>query len=538
MKKRLCVLLALVLCLSCFSGCAKEIDNSGYVPTGDAILMEGEEATIAQEAENTQELTLAYYPDRSLNPVFGSDYTNRVLMSLMYQGLFAVDNQKNVTPILASSYRSSADNRTWVVYLDERATFSDGTRVTPQDVVATYKRAKENDYYKGRFRYHMADVQVTDDGGIAFYMNNSFGNLPLLLDVPIIKESQLDDSIPLGTGPYVFMEGVNGNYLQRLDSWWCGNAKLPATDRDIALIEVGSPAEIRDAFQFGDLSLACTNPMSASFAEYRCDYEMWEIESGQMMYIGCNIQWSDFFPENHSLREFLTYAIDRETLSQEIYRGMADPVTLPAPPSEPYYNQTLASKYAYDSLKFVGELSTFTVPKKKDGGGKQTLRILVNADDSNRVQVARALSDTLNELGLTSTVLEKTSGGFKDTLANASYDIYLGMTRLPPTMDMSEFFRVYGELSWGGLPHETLLDMSLRTLEDTGNFYNFYKKLGEDGRVIPVLFGYHVVYAQRGLIPDLNPSRDNVFYYSLGKDMEAARVEKTAEKPQETTAEG
>ena len=58
------------------------------------------------------------------------------------------------------------------------------------------------------------------------------------------------------------------------------------------------------------------------------------------------------------------------------------------------------------------------------------------------------------------------------------------------------------------------------------------KKIGmtqiftEDGRLIPVLFGNYNVYAHRGLIPDLNPSRDNVFYYVLeGKTMETAKVE-------------
>jgi len=41
----------------------------------------------------------------------------------------------------------------------------------------------------------------------------------------------------------------------------------------------------------------CTNPMSDSFAEYRADYELWEIESGYFLYIGCNIGYSKFFDD-------------------------------------------------------------------------------------------------------------------------------------------------------------------------------------------------------------------------------------------------
>ena len=101
MKKLTAMLLVLVMALGMFSGCSNAIDNSGYVPTGDAILLEGmEPEDLMVEEEPDQELTLAYYPNRSLNPIFGSDYTNRVLMSLMYQCLFAVSNNKEVYPIL------------------------------------------------------------------------------------------------------------------------------------------------------------------------------------------------------------------------------------------------------------------------------------------------------------------------------------------------------------------------------------------------------------------------------------------------------
>lgn len=523
MKKMLAILLLLATTASVFSGCGRNIDNSAYVPTGDAILMEGQDPEdILPEEENTQELALAYYPKYSLNPIYGSDYTNRVLMSLMYQPLFAVDNSKVATPILASSYKVYEGGRTWVVYLEPDARFSDGTAVTNEDVVATYTKAKENDYYKGRFLYHLSKVQLSDDGGVAFYMNTAYENLALLLDVPIIKADQVDydgiEQIPTGSGPYTFQQGVNGGYLQRNHEWWCGDAKLAATDEAIELVEVSSPADVRDEFQFGKVSLACTNPMSASFAEYRCDYELWEIESGYFLYIGCNIQWSDFFPENHPLREFLTYAIDRETYVSDVYRGMADPVTLPCSPREIFYNETLAAKYQYDSMKFLSELASFRVPTK-DGGGDKELRILVNSEDSARVQIARDLAESLTDLGLKSTTLEHSGSVFKNVLAAGNYDIYLGLTRLSPTMDLSEFFRNWGEMSRGGLTHESLQAMCDRAIENSGNFYNLYQKLGDDGRIIPVAFGYYIVYAQRGLLPDLNPARDNVFYYSLGKTM-------------------
>ena len=531
MKKIISLILLLSLVLGLFSGCGRKIDNSAYKPTGDAIVMEGEEPEDILVEEEAQELTLAYYPEKSLNPLFGSDYTNRILMSLMYQPLFAVDSKKNPTPILAGKYQVSANSRNLTVWLDEKATFSDGSFVTPQDVVSTYWQAKENDYYKNRFR-HLINIDITEDGtGILFQLDTAYSNFMMLMDVPIVKVSEVEAAIPLGTGPYTFADSASGATLQRNPNWWCGKAKLAATDVAINLVEVSSPAEVRDAFQFGgdnSVSVVCTNPMSGSFAEYRCDYELWEIESGYFMYIVCNILYSEHFDDG-TLRTFLTHAIDRDKLAVEAYNGMVEPVTLPCSPEESYYNRTLAAKYSYDALKFIERLGRYSIPQKDHED--KVMRLLVNSEDSARVQIARSIAAHLTELGLPCTTLECTGQVYRDAVYVQNFDIYLGMTRLSPNMDLSEYFRPYGEMSRGGLQHENLYGMCLNALQDVGNYYNLYQKLAEDGRLIPVMFGNYTVYAHRGLLPDLNPSRDNVFYYALeGKTMESARVDTVYEE--------
>ncbi len=532
MKKFLSLLLVFSLILPALSGCRKALDNSAYTPTGDALLLEGQNPEdLLPVEEDTQELVLAYYPDRRLNPIFGSDYTNRVLMSLMYQGLFAVDNQKNVTPILCSSYQVSANSRNWTFYVDPAARFSDGTRVTAQDVFATYSKAMENDYYKNRF-YHIWEMALTEDGtGVIMKLDTPFENLPLILDIPIIKASEVEAIIPLGSGPYTFEETASGAHLQRVSDWWCGNVKIPATDTTIKLVSVASPADVRDAFQFGgenSLSVVCANPMSDSFAEYRCDYELWEIESGYFMYLGCNILYSPFFDDG-TLRTYLTYAIDRVSLAEDTYNGMVSTVTLPCPPTSPYYNQALASGGEYDSLKFIDRLGGLRYPTNDDGS-RMEFRILVNSEDSARVRIARSLAESLTEMGLKATTMEHSGSTYKNILVAGNYDVYLGLTRMSPNYDLTEYFRPYGEMSRGGLANEVLLGMCTNALENGGNYYNLYKKLLEDGRIIPMMFGYYAVYAQRGMMPDLSPSRDNVFYYSLGKTMADIQIETVYEE--------
>ena len=66
--------------------------------------------------------------------------------------------------------------------------------------------------------------------------------------------------------------------------------------------------------------------------------------------------------------------------------------------------------------------------------------------------------------------------------------------------------------------------MVKKSLENTGNYYNLHKLVADDGRIIPVMYGYYAIYAKRGVLSDLNPSRDNVFCYSLGKTMEGCKI--------------
>lgn len=523
MKKVTILLLVFALLLGCGSGCADK-EEEAYVPTGGALLMEGQDPEdLMTEEEEPENLTLAYNPDMSLNPLIAYSQNNRVLISLMYQGLFAVSSTYEPVPILCSSFKVEPSGMIWTFYIEKGATFSDGSRVTVDDVLASYQAARESDYYKGRFNYYVAEIRLSNDGeGVSFFLNTPYENLPLLLDVPIVKAEDVAAEHPRGTGPYIYAEGAEGATLTRLPRWWA-DAEIPTRAQTIKLIEAETPAQVRDEFEFGDVGLVVANPLSDSYADFRSDFELWNVDSGVMLYIGCNILYSDYF-EDGKLRTFLTYGIDRDTLIAENYHDHALASTLAASPNSPSYNDSLASKYEYDPLKFIDALSSWNVPKDpKDPNRKMVL--LVNSDDSARLRTARDIAKSLTEFGLPTATLECSGNNYVDVLKANNWDIYLGQTRLAPNQDLSEFFRLWGNLSWGGLPNENVLDLCKDSLENSGNHYNLLAKLADDGRIVPILFGQHAVYAERGAFHNLNPARDNAFFYTLGKTMNGIQID-------------
>jgi len=514
MKKRLSLLLALALTASVFTGCKKSIDNSGYVPTGDAILLEGmDPEDILPPEENTQELCLAYYPSRSMNPLFGSDFTNRALFSLIYQSLFVTDRNYESHPILCSRYVMSRDMKTYTFYIDENATFSDGTKLTIQDVEASLKAAEDSRIYGGRFS-KILRMYISEDGGITMELSTAYENLPILLDIPIIKRTQLEVDRPVGTGPYTLDATSKGACLRRRTDWWC-SAEMIVTAPTIALLDAQSTTQIRDAFQFSDLSLVCADPGSDSYADYRCDYELWDCENGIFLYLAC-CQASEVFsiPE---VRTALTYAIDRETLAEDYYRGFARPVTLPASPLSPHYSEALAERYQYNAVKFAQVI-------QEKGLQGSTVTFLVNKDDSLRLRVARDIAQMLTDCGLVVQMSELSGNNYTYALQAWNFDIYLGQTRLSANMDLTAFFHSNGAVSWGGVNNATAYNLCLQSLENHGNYYSLHKTVMDNGLLCPVLIRSYAVYATRGLLTGLTPSRDNVFYYSLGKNMEQALI--------------
>lgn len=530
MKRITALLLCAAMVAGLLAGCAQE--KQPHVPTGDGLSWENETQAVATSPttaeEEEQAIVMAFYPDVSMNPFLCADYTNRTLFSLIYQSLFVTDQNYEVKPILCQRYRVSEDLKTYTIYPETNARFSDGDPLTVNDVLLSLKAAMEDEsYYAGRFR-HVETINSAADGSVVIQLDTPYEDFTRLLDIPIVKAEETGSLSPLGTGPYVFAQLGPDAALMRNPNWWC-SAELPINASTIPLRIGTGPVDIRDQFEFSDVSLVCADPGSDSYADYRCDYELWDCENGIFVYLGCNTEEGVF--ANKTVRSALTYAIDREILADGYYRDFAEPVTLPCSPMSPWYDDLLASKYEYQANKFGQAV-------KKAAMNGQRIKLLVNKDDTLRLQVASAIAQMLNTSGLVVELVERNSEDYFTDLQYKDYDLYLGQTRLSPNMDLTEFFYENGKLSFGPMNDETMYALCLKSLENSGNFYDLHQMIMNDGRLCPLLYRSYAVYATRGMIDDLHPSRDNVFYYDLGRTQDDALQGRTAETTDPTDPDG
>lgn len=509
MRKLSAFLLIIVLVCGLF-GC--DDAKSPYIPTGDGLQQGG--ATKPTTPPSAQkDLTLAYYPDRSMNPYDCTDYVNRTFVGLLYQPLFSVDAQGTVRPMLCKNYRVSRDMMTYTFYL-EAATFSDGSTLTAEDGAASLSYAAKSAFYKGRFAY-LKSVTVTDDGGVQVQMTTPYENLPLLLDIPIVKAEQVKQEQPLGTGPF-FYETFEGEvWLRRRTNWWC-DAAFPVSTDYIALQEATGPSQMRDAFELSDLGMVVADPGSVTYADFHSNSEeLWSYESGVFLYLTVNSKSAVF--SNAAIRQALTGAIDRSGLCNQYYWGFAAPTVLPISPSSPLYLTSLASKVTYDPDKLTQAVAAAELENN-------AVTLLVNASDGIRLRVARSIAGKLNECGLKVTTSELQETAYLNALKNGKFDLHLGQTKLSANGDLSAFFAAKGALNFGGLADPLKYNLCMDALANAGNYYTLYQQILNDGQLCPILIRSYAVYSKRGVMSTLEPSRDFLFCYDLGRTMEQARL--------------
>ena len=515
MKRIFAILLCAATLAGLFAGCGKQ-DADSYTPTGDGLTVEQDfvGATQSNLEDSPQELSLTYYSEKSMNPYTCTDFTNRALFSLLYQSLFIVDREYNVEPMLCRQFRVSEDMKTYTFYM-EAATFSNGTVLTARDVAASLLAAKESDVYKGRFT-HVSSIDTGADESVVITLSTPMEDLPLLLDIPILQEDQVATDRPLGTGPYVLDESGSSAVLRRRDNWWCAPPMLINAGA-ISLVRAVDNAQIRDSFEFAGLSLVCADPGSDRYADYRCDYELWDCENNLFLYMACNMESPVF--SNEVVRSTLSHCVDRDNIVENFYRGFARSASLPASPLSKSYNSTLANKYGYDggaALKQAVQDAALV--------GTEIV-FLVNSDDSLRLRVAKTIAKTLTEAGLVVKLSALSTGNYTKALQKKEYDLYLGQTKLSNNMDLTPFFSDNGSLSYGDLDDVALYTMCTEALANYGNYYTLHQAVMNDGRLCPILVRSYAIYAIRGLLTGLTPARDNIFYYSLGKTMSKAKLE-------------
>lgn len=497
MNIRKLALLPVLLTLLLLGGCAEEPPEEGIT---EGIASSQEE--LPQDTALPAAFSLPYDPDAALDPVTCPDGIQQTIGSLLYEGLFELDETLEPQNKLCAAAEYDAEVMTWTFQLRTDVVFSDGTALTARDAADTLRRAMDSDRYRAR----LSCVQsVSADGStLRITLNRPNAALPALLDIPIVKSGTERQAVPVGTGPYFLLQDEAGRCLMASEGWWGGRGQ-PL--RRIELVDCTGSDAARYQFtshtvQLITADLTGTSPLSATGR-----FTVQDADTTVLQYVGVNLQ--NPLLARPEVRRALSLGIDREAVTGAYLSGHALPAQFPLSPVSPLYPEELEHSYS---------LTAFITAMEEAGlnsGTERSLTLLVNSENDFKLSVARYLAAALSVCDLKITVKALPWEEYLAAIAAGNYDLFYGETRLTADWDLTALLGSGGSLNHGGYSDvltDQLLANCLASADRSTAVNTLCARFQQQSPILPVCFKRTSVLTQSGVVEGLTPTAANPFH--------------------------
>ena len=132
----------------------------------------------------------------SLNPLFASTDSEKVLSKLMFSTLSAVDYSGHIGLGLAESIKTDETGSVWTVKLRDNMKWSDGEPITNKDVIFTVGLI-QSPSVTSSYSTNLSGVRVEEENGeLIFILATPYANFSSALEFPILPEHVLSDANP------------------------------------------------------------------------------------------------------------------------------------------------------------------------------------------------------------------------------------------------------------------------------------------------------------------------------------------------------
>ncbi|MEL7346153.1 MAG: ABC transporter substrate-binding protein [Pseudomonadota bacterium] len=260
----------------------------------------------------------------------------------------------------AESWEGSDDASAWTFRIREGVTFSDGKKLTAEDVIASiqHHRGEDSKSAAKDLVTPIAEMTKVDDRTVTFVLDGPNADFPYLmadyhlLMMPATEGGKVDWENYIGTGGYVlesFEPGVRTVMKRRPDYWKEGRAHFD----ELELLYVADVVARQNAVATGEVDMMSRVDLKTVGLLKRRPGLRVEEATGFLHYTAPMLTQSAPY-DNVELRRAIKYSLDREELVSKILRGHgALGNDHPIAPSVPFHNATLPQRVQdLDKAKF------------------------------------------------------------------------------------------------------------------------------------------------------------------------------------------
>lgn len=354
---------------------------------------------------------------------------------LVTPGLTRIDDTGMAVPDLAERFHAE-DETTWVFTLREGLVFSDGTPLTSEDVVATWRSVLDpalGSPHRGGYGY-VETLETRDERTIAFHLRAPFGAMPIDASLAILP-ARLTDPVhletvrrnPIGAGPFVVGRHLrdDGLLLEPNPRYFRGAPSLPVEVRTVR-DETTRILELRK----GRVDVLLGNVSPALLPALRQEKHL-HVEVGPgagVSYLMFNLE--DPILSRVEVRRAIALAVDREALALYKFKGaarVADSILRP----EHWAFESSIQRYQRD-LPEARRLLDEAGLKSVDGGPRLRLSFKTSTDRFRR-SIALVMAAQLAEVGIKIDVQPLEWGTFMGDVKRGNFQ--LATLKMTPVVD-------------------------------------------------------------------------------------------------------
>ena len=503
MRRILPLLLAAALLLS---GCAAPYEEDPGVSWEE--YQQSQTGQITEEAPQEEPgypaaFSMAYHKGHTLDPITCGEGIQQDVAALLYEPLVQLDQNFEPVPLLCESWSWDESGLVLTLVIRQGVTFSDGSALTAADAADTLRRAADSERYRYRLRQVASITASNSAGTVTITLTAPNQGFPALLDIPVVKGSTSGQSVPLGTGPYVFVTGSESDSLVANTSWWRQEA-LPVDT--IPLVHAKDKETAMYLFSSRRVELLRADPTS-DLVSASGQAESTAVPTTVLQFIGFNTTEGVF--ASAAARAAFSEGIPRDMVADALLSGNALAAAFPISPLSALYPEDLAPSYRYeDAVEALADAGG-------DTGQRQALTLLVNEENSFRVACASFIAESLSLLDWQITVEALPWEAYLAALAAGEFDLYYGEVRLTADWDITDLVGSGGSLNYGGYANvvtDALLQAFTSSTDRSYAARQLCAHLLGTTPIAPVCFQQDTLLTHEGVAQGMSPTATSVFF--------------------------
>lgn len=381
-------------------------DDSGTgAPTGDVVV-----AGIAGE------------PDQ-LDPHSTTAYFSFQVLENVFDTLVQPDENLEMVPALAESWTTSEDQLTWTFTLREGVTWHDGSPFTADDVVYSFNRIIDEELANSWRFSAVESVEATDESTVTITVSspspNLLANIGGFKGVAIVQQENVESgeigTAPVGTGPFRVERYATGDSIELVanEDYWDGAPAVAGVTFEF----IPEPTTAVAALQAGEIHWTDNlPPQQVASLSSDDSLELGQVGSNDYWYLALNQDREPY--DDVDVRRAISYAIDREAITEATMYGNATVNQTAIPESSRYY--TPYDRYSHDVEEARSLLEGAGVAE-----GDLTLDLMVASDYPETVQAAQIIESQLSEVGIAVEIRTLDFGTWLDEQGQGSYDMLM-----------------------------------------------------------------------------------------------------------------